>query len=131
MLTRSTKVQHEEYDVLAALAAAAGLAFAAPAQASIASGLPKTETLLTLQQQVGQNSDEALSQMIHLAKAGGHDRAAQGGKSGKGDKGNKGAKGTKAEKTDKGKHTGWDKGKGHSHHGKGKGKGHGNHNHPS
>ncbi len=118
----------KKYDVLAALAAAAGLAFTAPAQASIASGLPKTETLITLQQQVGQNSDEALTQMIHLAKAGGHDRAAQGGKSGKGGKGSKGAK---AEKTDKGKHTGWGKGKGHSQHGKGKGKGHGKHNHPS
>ncbi len=106
----------KKYDVLAALAAAAGLAFTAPAQASIASGLPKTETLITLQQQVGQNSDEALTQMIHLAKAGGHDRAPRsGGKSGKGGKGSKGAK---AEKTDKGKHTGWGKGKGHSQHGK-------------
>ena len=78
----------KRHEVLAALAAAAGLTFAIPAEAGIASSAgntvkPVIETLTDLQQQVS-DSDQALSQMIHLAKAQGHDRGANGKSSGKG-----------------------------------------------
>ena len=58
----------KRHEVLAALAAAAGLTFAVPAQAGIASsagvsGKPMIETLAELQQQVG-DSDDALREVI-------------------------------------------------------------------
>ena len=123
-------------DVLAALAAAAGLTLAAQAQATVLPGLAKTEALATLQQQVGAQSEDALSQMIQLAKSEGRgksdsgNRGGKGGKSGKGG-GGKGGKGPKSGHSDHGNHTGWDKGKGHHQHGNGHGYGHGNHHHPS
>ena len=129
----------KRHDILAALAAAAGLTLAAPAGATALSGLPKTETMIILQQQVGAQSDDALSQMIHLAKAenrgkggGKGEKSGKGsGKSGKAGKAEKSDKSGKADRGDRGKHKGWGKGKGHHKHGKGKGKGHHHHHHPS
>ena len=140
----------KRHEVLAALAAAAGLTFAAPAQAGIVSstavsGKPMIETLAELQQQVGE-SDDALSKMIHLAKAesnGGKGKGGgEGGGKGKGGSASNGkssgkGKSDAAKGPDRGKsedkgHVSHGKGKGHDSHGKGKGKGHGKgHNHPS
>jgi hypothetical protein len=137
----------KRHEVLAALAAAAGLTLAvSSAQAGLATGIarnaqPITETMVMLQQQVGENSDEALSQMIHLAKSSGHDR---GGKSESGKGGSK-SQGSDRSGNSKAKGGADQKGKSgdnHGHvshgHGKGHGKGHGNgkghgrgHDHPS
>jgi hypothetical protein len=133
----------KRHEVLAAIAAAAGLAFAVPAQAGIASstsltGKPVIETLAELQQQVGE-SDDALSKMIHLAKSegkGGNSGKGQGGGASNGKSSGKGksdaAKGSDRGKSEGKGHVSQGKGKGHDSHGKGKGKGHGKgHTHPS
>lgn len=136
----------KRHEVLAAIAAAAGLTLATAAHAGLATSMARTappaaETMVLLQSQVGENSDEALSRMIHLAKSSGHDRA-----SSKGGNGNHGSKSqgnqrsgnskSKGGADHKGK--GHDGGKGHvsqghgKGHEKGHGKGHGKgHHHPS
>lgn len=136
----------KRHEVLAAIAAAAGLTLATAAHAGLATSMARTaqpaaETMVLLQSQVGENSDEALSRMIHLAKSSGHDRS-----SSKGGNGNHGSKSqgnqrsgnskSKGGADHKGK--GYDGGKGHvsqghgKGHEKGHGKGHGKgHHHPS
>lgn len=135
----------KRHEVLAALAAAAGLTLAvSSAHAGLATGMarnaqPIAETMVLLQQQVGENSDEALSQMIHLAKSSGHDRG------GKSESGKGGSKSQGHDRSGNSKSKGGSDHKGksgddHGHvshgHGKGHGKGHGHghgkgHDHPS
>ena len=118
----------KRHEVLAALAAAAGLTPASPAQAGIGSGMalnakPFSESLVSLQQQIGDNSEAALSQMIQLAKAQGHERG-----------GNANGHGNSTSGQGKGIGGGVGGGRGHenthSHGGNGHGHGHGQH-HPS
>ena len=88
----------KRHDILAAIAAAAGLTLATTAQAGLPSTVKQSQlaaqSMITLQAQIGQDSDHALSQMIHLAKA-------KGGKSSKSEnssRGGKSANGGKASK---------------------------------
>jgi hypothetical protein len=104
----------KRHEVLAALAAAAGLTLATPASAGVAGTIRDGahQSLVELQQQVAQN-DDALSQMIHLAKVTGHDRGVRDHGKGMGrGKGKGGDNGVR----DHGKGEGKGKGKGRGHH---------------
>ena len=120
----------KRHEVLAALAAAAGLSLATPASAGVAGNLADVsqKSLVELQQQVSQN-DQALSQMIHQAKVTGHDRGVRDHGTGTG----RGKGQGKGKGGDKGHGHGTGGGHGHGHgggHGHGHGGGHGHH-HPS
>lgn len=101
----------KRHDILAAIAAAAGLTLATTAHAGLPSSLKQSqlvaESMVTLQAQIGQDSDIALSQMIHLAKSNGgnsskSEKSSGGGKTSKSEKSSGGSKSSKSEKSSKG-----------------------------
>ena len=62
----------KRHEALAAIAAAAGLTLATSASAGGIASVGPAKALVTLQEQVGEGSDQALSQMIQLAKGKGN-----------------------------------------------------------